>query len=235
MPNEFYRQDDQRAARVNALFGRIARRYDFLNDLQSFGLHRLWKRRVVELAKLQANEDVLDVCCGTGDLAIGLAQGGGRVTGLDFTAEMLAVARRRSGAMEIQWVQGDAQEMPFENDSFHVVTVGYGLRNLASWERGLEEMLRVAKPGGRLLILEFGKPRFAPWRACYFGYLRAVVPLLGWLFAGSAAAYAYILESLRHYPGQRGVEAKMLELGMRQVRTIDILGGLMSINYGEKR
>jgi demethylmenaquinone methyltransferase/2-methoxy-6-polyprenyl-1,4-benzoquinol methylase len=239
MANQFYSPDEQRASRVNALFSRIAGRYDLINDLQSFGMHRIWKRRVVRLAQVQNGEKALDLCCGTGDLAFGLARTGAQVTGLDFTQAMLDVAESRSRSLAlpqpVTFIQGDAQKIPFADESFQIVTVGYGLRNLSSWETGLREMLRVAKPGGRLLVLEFGKPENALWRWVYFTYLRMFVPILGWLFCGSAAAYAYILESLKHYPGQCGVAEKMRELGMCEVKVINLLGGIMSINYGEKR
>ena len=115
------------------------------------------------------------------------------------------------------------------------MTVGYGLRNLANWETGLAEMKRVAKAGGRLLVLDFGHPNNAFWRSLYFAYLRLVVPWLGRLFCGNAAAYAYILESLKHYPAQRGVAARMRDLGLVHVRVINLLGAVMTINYGEKQ
>lgn len=124
--------------------------------------------------------------------------------------------------------------LPFPDNAFDVVTVGYGLRNLASWETGLREMRRVAKPGGRLVVLDFGKPDNRFWRGIYFAYLRSVTPLLGWLFAGSAGAYAYILESLQHYPAQRGVAAKMTELGLADVQVFNVLGGIMGITYAVK-
>ena len=114
------------------------------------------------------------------------------------------------------------------------MTVGYGLRNLTSWERGLSEMERVAKPGARLISLDFGKPDNGAWRSVYFGYLKLFVPLLGLIFCRNASAYAYILESLKHYPAQRGVAAKMTELGLTNVQIINFLGGAMSINYAEK-
>ena len=125
-------------------------------------------------------------------------------------------------------------DSPFPDNSFDAVTVGYGLRNLASWETGLGEMFRVAKPGGRLVVLDFGKPPNALWRAIYFTHLKMTVPLLGWLFCGNADAYAYILESLKHYPAQEGVAAKMRELNLSNVRIVNLLGGAMAINYGEK-
>lgn len=235
MANEFYNPGTQRAAQVNRLFATIAPRYDFINDLQSLGLHRRWKRRLARLAAVQPGDQALDLCCGTGDISFALAQKGARVTGLDFSPEMLAVAGERSPkstAHSPKFMQGDAQQLPFPDESFNIVTVGYGLRNLASWEAGLAEMVRVAKPGARLLVLDFGKPDNGLWRALYFGYLRLCVPVFGLLFCGKASAYAYILESLKHYPAQRGVEAKMRALGLVNVRVENILGGAMSINYG---
>jgi demethylmenaquinone methyltransferase/2-methoxy-6-polyprenyl-1,4-benzoquinol methylase len=131
-------------------------------------------------------------------------------------------------------VQGDAQQLPFPDQSIDIVTVGYGLRNLADWRAGLKEMARVAKPGGRLLVLDFGKPENPLWRNIYFGYLRLFVPLLGLVVSGSASAYSYILESLKHYPAQKGVAATMDELGLKDVRIVNFLGGVMTINYGRK-
>lgn len=240
MGNRFYSPDEQRAARVNDLFARIAPRYDFINDLQSFRLHRVWKRRLARMAEVRAGEKALDLCCGTGDLAFALADRGAEVVGLDFTQAMLDVAetRRRNLNSEkqqrVRFIRGDAQQIEFPDNAFDAVTVGYGLRNLSSWETGLREMNRVAKPGGRVLVLEFGKPDNRIWRAIYFSYLKLFVPLLGWIFCRNAAAYAYILESLKHYPAQRGVADKMRELGMQNVRIVNLLGGVMSINYGEK-
>ena len=238
--NVFYTPGEQRAAKVNDLFAAIARRYDLLNDLQSFGLHRLWKHRVIKLAAVRSGQCALDVCCGTGDIALALARGGAEVSGLDFSRAMLEIAETRrlkntqSALANPEFIQGDAEQLPFPDNSFDAVTVGYGLRNLAGWETGLREMFRVAKPGGRLVVLDFGKPPNALWRALYFTHLKMTVPLLGWLFCGNADAYAYILESLKHYPAQQGVAAKMRELNLSNVRVINLLGGAMAINYGEK-
>jgi demethylmenaquinone methyltransferase/2-methoxy-6-polyprenyl-1,4-benzoquinol methylase len=239
--NTFYAPGEQRAAKVNDLFARIARRYDLLNDLQSFGLHRNWKNRVANLANIHPGDRALDLCCGTGDIAFALARRGARTTGLDFSAEMLSVAGNRrqsvktgSDGNQPVFIQGDAQKIAFPDNSFDIVTVGYGLRNLASWQKGMDEMYRVAKPGARLIVLDFGKPPNPLWRTLYFTHLRMSVPLIGLLFCGNASAYAYILESLKHYPAQTGVCGKMRELKLANIRVINLLGGAMAINYGEK-
>jgi len=237
--NTYYAPGEARATKVNDLFARIARRYDLINDLQSFGLHRSWKRRVVDLARIVPGTPALDICCGTGDISFALAQRGAQVTGLDFSAQMLEVAavrlqRLKTSGATVKFLQGDAQQLPFVDNSFEAVTVGYGLRNLTSWQRGLEEMNRVTKPGGRMVVLDFGKPPNALWRALYFTHLKMSVPLIGLLFCGDASAYAYILESLKHYPAQLAVADKMRELKMANVRVINLLGGAMAINYGEK-
>ena len=239
MSNVFYDAGNQRAAKVNDLFAAIARRYDLINDLQSFGLHRLWKRRVANLARIRGGDRALDLCCGTGDIALALARRDATTTGLDFSKHMLEVAKGRgekagAGSRKPQFIQGDAQQIPFPDQTFDVVTVGYGLRNLTSWERGLEEMVRVAKPGARLIVLDFGKPANRLWQKVYFTHLRCSVPLIGLLFCGNASAYAYILESLKHYPAQLAVAEKMRGLKLANVRVINLLGGAMAINYGEK-
>jgi demethylmenaquinone methyltransferase/2-methoxy-6-polyprenyl-1,4-benzoquinol methylase len=244
--NKFYAPGEQRAARVRDLFAAVAPRYDLINDLQSFGLHRRWKRRLVRLATGRPGGQALDLCCGTGDVAFGLARAGWRVTGLDFSAPMLAVAEQRlqkwnrrrpmsGSAPSVRFLRSDARHIPFPDHSFDVVTVSYGLRNLADWSGALAEMRRVTRVGGRLLVLDFGKPDNAAWRALYFSYLRRFVPLLGRWFCGDADTHGYILESLTHYPAQNGVAARMRELGLGQVRIINLLGGVMSINCGERR
>jgi demethylmenaquinone methyltransferase/2-methoxy-6-polyprenyl-1,4-benzoquinol methylase len=249
--NIFCVPGEPRAAKVNDLFAAIARRYDLLNDVQSFGLHRRWKRRVIELAAVQSGNRALDLCCGTGDLALALARRGAEVTGLDFSPAMLEIAEARrqrnfksqisnlksqiqSAIRNPQFIPGDALQIPFPDASFDIVTLGYGLRNLTSWEKGLDEMHRVAKPGARLVVLDFGKPANALWRGIYFAHLKCSVPLLGWIFCGNADAYAYILESLKQYPAQQAVAAKMRELKLVNVHVINFLGGAMAINYGEK-
>jgi demethylmenaquinone methyltransferase / 2-methoxy-6-polyprenyl-1,4-benzoquinol methylase len=240
--NKFYVHGEHRAERVQDLFGTVARRYDLINDLQSFGMHRYWKGRLLKTAAGRPGERALDLCCGTGDVTFALARQGMDATGLDFSEPMLSVARQRLAALNAQphlpgtihFLQGDAQQIPFPDNSFDVVTVSYGLRNLADMERGLHEMRRVARPGGRVLVLDFGKPDNPLWRGIYFGYLRWFVPLLGRFFCGDPETHSYILESLRHYAAQRGVAEKMRQLGFKGTRIINLMGGIMSINYGEK-
>jgi demethylmenaquinone methyltransferase / 2-methoxy-6-polyprenyl-1,4-benzoquinol methylase len=257
MAESYYQPGRERAGKVNDLFGTIAPRYDLINDLQSLGLHRGWKRRLVRLAGVGPGRRALDLCCGTGDVAFGLAGTGAEVVGLDFSERMIEVATARlqkqshaggtaadpvrvakdfsSSSGKVEFRVGDALRVPFPSDTFDAVTIAYGLRNLADWEAGLGEMWRVARPGGRLLVLDFGKPDNAVWRALYFGYLRWIVPLFGRLLCGDAALYRYILESLRQYPAQHGVAAKMRQIGCEGVNIVPLLGGVMSINYGLKR
>jgi ubiquinone/menaquinone biosynthesis methyltransferase len=253
MVNTYYDPGQQRGARVKELFTRIAPRYDLINDLQSFGLHRHWKHRVINMAKPKPNERALDLCCGTGDLTLMLAHRGADVVAVDFSDRMLQVAQRRTlqsrcskregqspnarhaACHTPSFIQADALQMPFPTNSFDVVTVAYGLRNLSDIGAGLREMMRVASPGARLLVLDFGKPDNSIWRRLYFAYLKFFVPMLGRIFCGNASAYAYILESLKNYPAQRGVAARMGDLGLVNVRIVNLIGGIMSINYAEKK
>jgi demethylmenaquinone methyltransferase/2-methoxy-6-polyprenyl-1,4-benzoquinol methylase len=240
--NKYYQTGEQRAALVGSLFGALAPHYDLINDLQSLGLHRRWKQLLASMAEVQPGQKALDLCCGTGDIAFALHRAGAEVVGLDFSPAMLAVARERArqwpaapGRPGPRFMAGDAMRIPFETCSFDIVTIGYGLRNLESWEGGLEEMARVARPGGRLLALDFGKPEGRLWRRVFFFYLRRVAPLLGRLFCRESAALAYIYESLRAYPAQGEVAEKMAKLGCREVRVRNLLGGAMSIHLGVRR
>jgi demethylmenaquinone methyltransferase / 2-methoxy-6-polyprenyl-1,4-benzoquinol methylase len=237
MANRYYRSGTLRATQVRALFSAIAPRYDLINDLQSLGLHRLWKRQLAQAAKPQPGERALDLCCGTGDVAFQLARSGAHTIGVDFSMPMLDIARRRQmRSPTTTWlVAADGQRLPFPNATFEVLTISYGLRNLPDFESGLREMARVTKPDGRLVVLDFALPSARPWRAVYLAYLHAVVPALGWLFCGNAAAYAYILESLRNYPNPAGITALLNHTGWTSVQSTPLLGGVMSLHHARRQ
>jgi demethylmenaquinone methyltransferase/2-methoxy-6-polyprenyl-1,4-benzoquinol methylase len=239
MADSFYVAGAGRALRVNQLFDQIARRYDLVNDLQSLGLHRVWKRRVVEMVIARRGEQVLDLCCGTGDVTFGLADRGAASWGVDFSLPMLHEAvkkqhRRDASFPGVVFLCGDARRLPFADCSFDAVTISYGLRNLPSVAEGLAEMYRVIRPGGSLVVLEFGRPTNPVWRWIYLSYLKFWVPLLGWLSCGNSRAYSYILESLLQYPAQDGVTAELCASGYAQVRVRNFLGGVMSIHQAVK-
>lgn len=234
-PNKFFARDASRAERVERLFSRVAPRYDLINDLQSFGLHRLWKRQVIRLARFGPGQRALDLCCGTGDLAVRLracAVDDVQVVGLDFSGPMLAEARRR-GTDLLHWVRADALRLPFADGVFDVVTIGYGLRNVADLAGALGEVRRVLCPGGRLLVLDFGRPDNALLRSLYFAYLRTVPPLLGQWLCGDADTHGYIHVSLRDYPQPREIERRLRTDGWRNVRLHLLGGGIMAIHYAE--
>jgi len=223
--------------KVDALFSTIAMRYDLVNDIQSAGLHRLWKRKMAGLVALGESEQALDICCGTGDLIVRLAKGGEGVVGVDMNGAMLNVARRRLAKRNIgqsRLYQADALQLPFGDGQFDVVTIAYGLRNLADYKTGLKEIFRVLKPGGRLAILDFGKPPNRFVRGLYYQYLRWALPVFGWLFCGRPSAYAYILDSLEKYPAQGGVREMLSEIGFSSVNVVNILLGTMSLHIAKR-
>ena len=257
MQSKFYSPDQHRAEKVRELFATIARRYDLLNNLMSLGLNRHWKRRLVEMVERELRaesgklERVLDLCCGTGDIALAFARRNPRthIVGVDFTTEMLQVAAARSSAgvspisgsdTETTWaerprfIQADALRLPFRDNSFDIVSVGYGLRNLADLEAGLREILRVLRPGGKLLSLDFGKPDSSFLRAVYFGYLRVVPPALSCLFCGDADTHTYIVPSLQNCPSQRELKTLMEQCGYTDCGFEEFCGGAMAINFGSK-
>jgi demethylmenaquinone methyltransferase/2-methoxy-6-polyprenyl-1,4-benzoquinol methylase len=214
---------------VRTMFDRIAPVYDVMNRAMTMGLDRRW-RRLTATAVVAEGDRVLDACCGTGDLAVAAARAGGVVTGADFSEQMLARARRK--APQLDWVQADATGLPFEDGRFDVVTVGFGLRNLADLEEGLEELARVLAPGGRLGCLEITRPRgvLRPFFRLWFDGL---VPLAGRVLPGGAA-YSYLPASVRRFPGPEDLAAAMRRAGFADVGWRLLGGGIVALHVGRK-
>jgi len=235
--------DEQEAAiHVREMFGRIAPRYDLLNHLLSLDIDKLWRRRVAKRfrALLQnPNARVLDLCCGTGDLALAFrreAPKGAEITGSDFVPEMLARARAKSAASNgnIEFVEADALSLPFADGGFDLVSCAFGFRNLANYQRGLQEIVRVLKPGGAVAILEFAEPPGRVFGALYRFYFRRVLPRLGGLISGNASAYSYLPSSVRKFPSPEELMAQLERAGFADARYERWTGGIVTLHVGRK-
>jgi demethylmenaquinone methyltransferase/2-methoxy-6-polyprenyl-1,4-benzoquinol methylase len=221
------------AGQVRAMFDRIAGPYDAMNTLMTAGLHHSWRRRAVELAGVGAGSRVLDVATGTGDLAIALSRAvapDGEVVGCDFSEPMLARARRKAPELRFEWA--DALVLPYASASFDAATVGFGARNFADLGRGIAEMARVVRPGGRVVILEITRPRREPLASFYRAWFDRIVPALG-RAAGDGAAYSYLPSSVRRFPAPRELAAEMDAGGLRRIRWVLLAGGIIAIHVGE--
>ena len=219
-------------ARANrAMFDAIAPRYDQLNRLMSLGLDGGWRKRLVDQCALQPGMRVLDLCCGTGDVTREAARRGARVIGLDASAGMLAIARRRSPAA-ITFTRGDALRLPFPDGTFDAVTIAFGNRNVASLERLYAEMRRVAAPGGRIVSLEAQRPPSPLFARLFFLYFRHLPPLLARLTGADPLAYAYLPASVLAYPTPDQVTETMHAAGLVSVRYQSLLGGALALHRG---
>jgi demethylmenaquinone methyltransferase / 2-methoxy-6-polyprenyl-1,4-benzoquinol methylase len=221
------------------MFDRVAGVYDLMNSTMTAGLHHRWRERAADRAELEAGDAALDVCCGTGDLAFelqGRVGAGGRVVGSDFSERMLDLARekgdRRPGPVPIfEW--GDALALPYDSGSFDAVTVGFGVRNLADLDRGVAELARVLKPGGRLVILEITQPQRPPLSIFFSLWFDRLVPLLGTL-AGDRDAYSYLPESVRRFPSPLGLAERLDAAGLARIRWTLLAGGIIAVHSGTK-
>jgi len=228
--------EPEKAARVGEVFDRVAERYDLMNDLMSLGLHRVWKSFAIKLARPRPGERMLDVASGSGDLARALVRRvapSGEVWLTDVNRRMLQRGRDRlldSGALAPA-VQCDAERLPFAAGYFDCVTVGFGLRNMTRKDAALEEMVRVLKPGGRLLVLEFSKV-WKPLEPAYDLYSFKVLPWLGERVAGEAAAYRYLAESIRRHPDQATLAAMLERAGLSQVEVFNLAAGVVAVHRG---
>jgi demethylmenaquinone methyltransferase/2-methoxy-6-polyprenyl-1,4-benzoquinol methylase len=219
------------------MFGRIAKRYDLLNHLLSGNVDKRWRRIVsarVREKLSSKNAHVLDVACGTGDLSLALFDiTGARVVGTDFCRPMLELAASKT-ANRIPLIEGDALNLPFRDGSFEVVTIAFGLRNLASVEGGLAELRRVLKPGGWVAVLEFSKPANAILRPLFGLYFTRALPLMGGLISGSRSAYSYLPASVQKFPDQTQLSLVMEQAGLEQVQFENLTGGIAALHMGRR-
>jgi len=216
---------------VRRLFSTIADRYDLITVLLSGGLDIRWKRALVALADVTAASDVLDLACGTGDIAYQLSARGATTTGLDITPRMLELAARKaSDARSPRWIAGDMMALPFADGCFDVVTTGYGIRNVPVLRGAIAEIRRVLRPSGQFLSLDFNRPANPVVRTAYLSYLTVVGSALGFVLHRDPDTYRYIPESIRRYPGAPAVCSIMREVGFEACEYIPVLGGLMAIH-----
>ena len=228
---------DTKAVKVQAMFNRIAPTYSLLNDLISFRMHWRWKNFVASQAICGENTSYLDLCTGPGDIAALIKQKAptnSRVVALDFSSEMLAIAEKKHKDSAIQFIQGDATDLPFENESFDVVTVGYGLRNYSDLQKGLDEIYRVLKPKGKMISLDLGKPEHPLFKPLYFLFFNQCVPLIGQIIHGKRDPYQYLPDSLKTYPSQSELLDKLENTGFKSMTYYNFAGGAAAIHIALK-
>ncbi|WP_280562740.1 MULTISPECIES: bifunctional demethylmenaquinone methyltransferase/2-methoxy-6-polyprenyl-1,4-benzoquinol methylase UbiE [unclassified Chromohalobacter] len=232
---------EEKADRVAQVFHSVAARYDVMNDLMSFGVHRLWKRLTLERAGVRPGHHVLDIAGGTGDLALKFSRlvgPRGRVVLADINASMLHVGRDKlldNGVGDnAEYVQANAEALPFADNSFDCITIAFGLRNVTDKEAALRSMARVLKPGGRLLILEFSKPASAALSRLYDEYSFRVLPRMGEWVAQDGESYRYLAESIRMHPDQETLKAMMEDAGLERVEYTNMTGGVVALHRGIK-
>ncbi|MFD1955734.1 demethylmenaquinone methyltransferase [Paenibacillus thailandensis] len=225
---------------VHAVFESIAPKYDLMNDLLSFRRHKAWRKFTMRKMDVRHGESALDLCCGTCDWTISLAQasGTGRVVGLDFSRNMLDVGADKIKKIgldkQIELVQGNAMDLPFEDDSFDYVTIGFGLRNVPDYLQVLKEMRRVVKPGGQVVCLELSKPEWQPFKGIYYFYFERLLPLIGKLVAKRFEEYKWLPDSLKTFPDSKQLSALFREAGLHDVQAYPLTGGIAALHIGTK-
>lgn len=232
---------DDKVRRVGAVFDSVANKYDVMNDVMSFGIHRLWKRYAIELSGVRRGQRVLDLAGGTGDLAARLSPlvgSAGEVVLADINASMLTEGRTRlldkGVAGNLRFVQADAENLPFPDNHFDCITMAFGLRNVTDKDAALRSMYRVLKPGGRLLVLEFSKPTLPGLAPLYDAYSFKLLPLMGKLVANDAESYRYLAESIRMHPDQDSLRAMMEAAGFEDCTYHNLSGGIVALHRGYK-
>lgn len=220
---------------VRAMFDRIAGFYDVMNSVMTAGLHHQWRARAADLAEVRLGDRVLDVATGTGDLAVELSArvgGTGEVVGSDFSEEMLNRARAKAPGLRFEW--GNALDLPYATATFHAATVGFGARNFSDLEQGLTEMVRVVKPGGRVVVLEITTPQRPPLSTFFSLWFNRVVPVIGKV-TGEQDAYGYLPDSVKRFPEPRELAATMERAGLTDLRWILTAGGIIALHVGTRR
>lgn len=226
--------------RVHQVFESISDKYDFMNSVISFKRHIAWRRDTMRRMQVKKDKTALDVCCGTGDWTIALARAvgpGGTVYGLDFSPNMLKIGQEKvqaSGLTNVQLLHGNAMQLPFPDNTFDYVTIGFGLRNLPDYMQGLREMQRVAKPGGQVVCLDTSHPTLPVFKQGYYFYFRFIMPLLGKLLAKSFEQYAWLEESARDFPDHRELAAMFSRAGLVNVQVKPYTGGVAAMHLGYK-
>ena len=231
---------DKSNERVRTMFSEIAPNYDRMNHLLSMNVDHYWRWRTVRKLKPNRSDPILDVCTGPGDLAIAFhkyTQGETEIVGSDFCYPMLEVGvqKNKKSSRDIRYIEADSQQLPFQDDYFQVVSVAFGLRNIADTELGLQEMLRVCKPGGQIAILEFSKPRYQPIKGFYGWYFKNVLPRIGQMFASNdSAAYNYLPDSVGEFPCYEKLTERMLAAGMKTAKFYPLTFGIATLYIGTK-
>jgi len=225
------------AARIRAMFGRVARRYDLLNHLLSASLDRVWRRRLARALALPAGSRVLDLCCGTGDQAQALRRPGVEIVAADFCLPMLALAApkfRGGEGPRPALLNADALDLPFPDRSFDAATVSFGLRNVADLDRALQELARILRPGGELGVLEFTVPAWQPLRGLYLLYFKRLLPKVGSLLSRDPTAYTYLPSSVLDFPQRQGFTARLAAAGFEAATSTSLSGGILALYRGRK-
>ena len=234
---------DKSGDKVRRMFAQIAPRYDLMNHVLSLNIDRLWRSRTLGRLSLLGNAPVLDVCTGTGDLAISIARkatGRFQVIGADFCLPMLELARKKQVHLEkseslLSFIEADTQALPFRDNTFQAVTVAFGIRNVANTRSGLEEMIRVCLPGGQVAVLEFSRPTWPVLKQIYDGYFRWVLPAIGQAMSkNSESAYSYLPESVLQFPSGRAMIELLESVGLQNVKCWPMTFGIASLYIGQK-
>ncbi|MUK87268.1 demethylmenaquinone methyltransferase [Ornithinibacillus sp. L9] len=226
--------------RVHNVFEKIYHKYDSMNSIISFQRHKAWRKDVMKQMNVTPGSDALDVCCGTGDWSIALAEvtwKDGKVIGLDFSENMLSVAKDKNRDLQydhLEFIHGNAMDLPFEDNSFDYVTIGFGLRNVPDYMTVLKEMYRVVKPNGKVVCLETSQPTLFGFRQLYYLYFRFIMPLFGRLFARSYKEYAWLHESAKNFPDKNELKNMFLEAGFSRVDVKSYTGGVAAMHMGHK-